>query len=239
MIYLDSTNGYAEGDPVADALIRNGALKLPGKDFGNLMDGMSGIKRRTPKKNSQPAQEHKFPHKPGDYGMFTLSTPTAIAMFEETETRLMEAASALKELYELINPDFSSQRTIERSIKRLEGALDRWQRIYGGDLIMQDTGSDYVGADAVAESYLAKNFKITTPEAVGALRHLIKRKFPEQRTYRTNDNLPMGRLLIIDCQPQIETDPKYFFVYRIPKDRNVDGSGIKTAAYVMRVKKAA
>ncbi len=205
---------------------------VPGELFGVVGDVANGTERNG-------AEKDKYGRKPGDDGIFNISSPTSAVMFDETEKHMMEAALALKELYENLNPDFSSQLTIERSIKRLEGALTRWQRVYGDDLIMQDTGPNYVGADAVAESYLAKNFQITKPEAVGAVRAMTKRDFPEQCVYRTNDKLPMGRLLIIDCQPQVKTDPMYFFIYRIPKNLNGDGSRTKTAAYATSVKKAA
>ncbi len=225
--YLMTSNGKdSEKAKTAVAVLAGLASnqETPGELFGAVGDA---------------AEEKTFGHKPGDYGLLTLSSPTSIVMFDEAEKHLMEAADALKELYEGMVPDFSSLESIEKSIKGLDGSLAKWQKIYGDDLIVQDTGADYVGAAAVAESCLAKRFKITKTEALGALRALTRMEFLERRVYLTNDDLPMGRLAIIDCVPQIATDPVFYFIYRIPKDRITNGSGIKHTAYAPRPKKAA
>ncbi len=176
---------------------------------------------------TEPDEEDRFGHQPGDHGALTTSSPTAIVMFEETETHLREAALALRELYDSMSSVFS----LRHDARWTESAMAGWQRIYGEDIVMQDIGSNYTGVRAVAESYLAKRFRITKPEALGALRKLAGMDFPRKHAYIPNGMLPMERLVIIDRRPQIETDPVFNFAYWVPKNSNVNGSGVGTAAH--------
>ncbi|MBI4177688.1 MAG: hypothetical protein HY516_04990 [Candidatus Aenigmarchaeota archaeon] len=212
---------------VASKLVSAGA---PAELFGSVMDAASGIVR--PAQEETKAADEQW-HQPGDYGMFRTSFPTAIVMFDGAETHLTEAAGALRELYAGTVPDFSSVKSIERSIKKLEGSLNAWHKKYGDDLVMQDTGLGYVGVSTVGEAYLAKRFGLTVGEAVGAIKALMNMKFVERRVYLTNDELPLCRLFIVDCRPQIETDPRFSLGYRVykhPTGGNGAAKGVAKAA---------
>ncbi|MBI4167547.1 MAG: hypothetical protein HY515_01180 [Candidatus Aenigmarchaeota archaeon] len=187
------------GNETSDALIRAGAPGLPGKEFGQLMDAVDGVERN---EDIHPSE---------------LQTPTARCMLQGAVRHLARAAYDLRRTYTSVNADFSSAHSINYSIKRLEGGMERWKKKYGDDLIMTDTSADCVGVSVVGEDYIAKVFGIRKQEAVGAIRAMAKIPSMKGRVLLTNEPIPPATFVIVDCQPPLlDADPLFNMKFHLP-----------------------
>ena len=222
-IYYEITAGNAANG----ALIRAGVLNLPGKEFGELMDGLSGNGAgRQGTEESEYGSEIVLPIRirPQE-----LQTPTARCMLVKTTRHLIRAAYDLRRTYTDVKADFSSGRAMNSDVRQLGHALDGWRVRYWEDLIMPDSSGDYVGVSVVGEDYIAKRFGITKTEAVGAIRAMMKMPVMDGRVFLTNQQIPVGKFVIVDYMPPIpDSSPRFNMKFRVSRDndRN-DGNGTR------------
>lgn len=149
------------------------------------------------------------------------SSPIAGRMLVQTMRHFGKASRDLRRVYTGIMVDYSSRNGINKGHEQVEGRLEKWYAVYGEDLIMPDTAwnGNYYGVSAVGEDYLAKRFRITKPEAVSAIKAMLEMPSMKGRVLLTNDEMPVGKFIIIDCSPLLaDVDPLFNFKFRIPRE---------------------